>query len=210
MNFLYIVLPTSLNKTYRKIPTISPGAYFGQRAFSPHFSWGGGGGAYTWTYICVLKTLGFFSSNCNFFEIFCSQPVFMTEIFTFLFWLMYLQLSIPPKFYKKPLDIKSGVQCSVFYFFPLGSMLCLNLIIPNITPGGLFSGELIHGRSFFRLKGWFLYVPGLIHGGAYYRNFTVFRFASCTGKCPGADWGRVWKLTLAETSSMSCCCIVKQ
>ena len=27
-------------------------------------------------------------------------------------------------------------------------MLCLNLIIPNITPGGLFSGELIHGRSF--------------------------------------------------------------
>ena len=27
-------------------------------------------------------------------------------------------------------------------------MLCLNLIIPNITPGGLFSVGLIHGRSF--------------------------------------------------------------
>ena len=27
-------------------------------------------------------------------------------------------------------------------------MLCLNLIIPNITPRGLFSGELMHGRNF--------------------------------------------------------------
>ena len=32
--------------------------------------------------------------------------------------------------------------------FPLNSTFCLNLIIPNITPGGLFSGVLIHGRSF--------------------------------------------------------------
>ena len=27
-------------------------------------------------------------------------------------------------------------------------MLCLNLIVPNITPVGLFWGELIHGRGF--------------------------------------------------------------
>ena len=26
----------------------------------------------------------------------------------------------------------------------------------------------------FRFKSWFLNAPGLIHGGAYYRNFTVF------------------------------------
>ena len=48
---------------YRKIPIISPGLIFGQKAFSPNFSWGGGGlysgGAYTWTNICVLKTLFF-------------------------------------------------------------------------------------------------------------------------------------------------------
>ena len=25
----------------------------------------------------------------------------------------------------------------------------------------------------FRFKSWFLNAPGLIHGGAYYRNFTV-------------------------------------
>ena len=27
-------------------------------------------------------------------------------------------------------------------------MLCLNLIIPNIAPGGIFLGGLIYGRSF--------------------------------------------------------------
>ena len=33
---------------------------------------------------------------------------------------------------------------------PLSLTLCLNLIIPNITPGRLFSGGggLVHGRSF--------------------------------------------------------------
>ena len=36
----------------------------------------------------------FCSSNCNFCEIFCSQPVFITDFFTFLFLIMYLQLSI--------------------------------------------------------------------------------------------------------------------
>ena len=46
-------------------------------------------------------------------------------------------------------------------------MLCLNLLIPNITPGGLFSGGgLIHGRSFPFQK-------LVIHDGAYYWNFMV-------------------------------------
>ena len=77
-------------------------------------------------------------SNCNIFEILCSQPVFITEFFTFfLFLIMYLQLSIPHCIVNK-----------VPSTYPLSSTLCLNLIIRNITPGGLFSGELIHGRSF--------------------------------------------------------------
>ena len=50
-------------------------------------------------------------------------------------------------------------------------MLCLNLIIPNTTP--YFRGSL-YIEGVFRFKIWFLNAPGLIHGGAYYRNFTVF------------------------------------
>ena len=66
------------------------------------------------------------------------------------------------QFYKKQkqketLDIKSSVQCSVFRFFSLSSTFCLNSIIPNITPRGLFlvvvvvgggGGVLIYGRNF--------------------------------------------------------------
>ena len=53
-------------------------------------------------------------------------------------------------------------------------MLCLNLIIPNIATGGLFSGVLIFGRS-FPFQKLVPNAPGLIHGGAYYRNFTVVK-----------------------------------
>ena len=28
----------------------------------------------------------------------------------------------------------------------------------------------------FRFKSWFLNAPGPVHGGAYYRNFTVYYF----------------------------------
>ena len=51
-----------------------------------------------------------------------------------------------------------------FAFFPVSSTFCLNLIIPNITPGGLFSG-----------------------GGAYIRK----EFQKLVPKCPGANtrWG---------------------
>ena len=50
--------------SYRKTPIISPGAYFWSKGLDKS-SWGGGGGgayirgAYTWTNICVLKTLFF-------------------------------------------------------------------------------------------------------------------------------------------------------
>ena len=37
----------------------------------------------------------FCSSSCNFFEIFCSQPVLLLIFSLFLFLIMYLQLSIP-------------------------------------------------------------------------------------------------------------------
>ena len=67
------------------------------------------------------------------------------------------------------MGIKSSVQCSVFRFFPVSSTFCLNLIIPNITPGGLLSGgEELYMEGVFRFKSWFLNAPGLIHGRAYY------------------------------------------
>ena len=56
-------------------------------------------------------------------------------------------------------------------------MFRLNLIIQNITPGGLFSrgeGGGLYIEGVFRFKSWFLNAPGLIHGEAYYQNFTVF------------------------------------
>ena len=54
-------------------------------------------------------------------------------------------------------------------------MLCLNLIIPNITPGGLFSGGGgLYMEGVFHFKSWFLNAPGLIYGGAYYQNFMVY------------------------------------
>ena len=68
---------------YRKIPILILRAYFRPKGLLKKiFSWWGeggglifGGGAYTWTNICVLKTL-FFVQAIVIFEIFCSQPVF--------------------------------------------------------------------------------------------------------------------------------------
>ena len=60
-------------------------------------------------------------------------------------------------------------------YLPLSSTLCLNLIIPNIAPGGLFSrGGGLYMEGVFCFKSWFLNDPGLINGGAYYRNFTAY------------------------------------
>ena len=67
---------------------------------------------------------------------------------------MYLQLSILPTFaitvLQKAIEWISNPVFSVRYFafFPASSTFCLNLMIPNRTPGGLFSGGLVHGRSF--------------------------------------------------------------
>ena len=46
-------------------------------------------------------------------------------------------------------------------------------IIPNITPGGLFSGGRgLYMEGVFRFKSWFQNAHGLIRGGTY-RNFTA-------------------------------------
>ena len=41
----------------------------------------------------------------------------------------------------------------------------------------------------FRFKSWFQNAPGLIHGGAYYRNFTVFEkhVTGCVTNAKGAN-----------------------
>ena len=69
--------------------------------------------------------------------------------------MMHLQLSI----------LHCGISLSL--------TLCLNLIIPNITLGGLFSGGLIHGRN-FPFQKLVPKRPGLINGGAYYRNLRYY------------------------------------
>ena len=54
-------------------------------------------------------------------------------------------------------------------------MLCFTLYLRAIfqvqAPGGLIFGGAIQRRVFTYLGG--LYLEGLIHGGAYFRNFTV-------------------------------------
>ena len=84
------------------------------------------------TNICVLKTLFFVQAVVIFFEIFCSQPVFITEF-------------------------------SLFYFYQC---------IYNCQFHTYFRGDL-YMEGVFRFKSWILNTPGLIHGGTYYRNFTV-------------------------------------
>ena len=89
---------------------------------------------------------------------------------------MYLQLSIRPpilqlQFYKKKHWISNPVF-SISLFYPKFNVM-LNLVIPNITPGAYFRGGL-YMEGVFRFKSWFLNAPGLIQGGAYYRNFTVY------------------------------------
>ena len=52
----------------------------------------GGGGLYMDKYL-RFETAIFCSSNSNFCDIFCTEPVFITD-FSLFFLLMYLQLSI--------------------------------------------------------------------------------------------------------------------
>ena len=99
-----------------------------------------------------------------------SQPVYITDFLIFKIFNNVLTTVNTTdicnfKFTKKPLDIKSSVQCSVFRFFPLSSTRCLNLIIPNITSGGLFflggGGGGLYMEGVFRFKSWFLNARGL-------------------------------------------------
>ena len=46
---------------------------------------------------------------------------------------------------------------------------------PKYNPPGAYFREGLYMEGVFRFKSWFLNAPGLIHGGAYYRNFTVFQ-----------------------------------
>ena len=71
-----------------------------------------------------------------------------------------------------------GLACSgkeIYHFCFV--LLCIRGRIPSTSPpGGLYS-EGQFNRGFFALRFWGgLYLEGLIHGGAYFRNFTVCSF----------------------------------
>ena len=89
---------------------------------------------------------------------------------------MCLQLSILPTFAITILQKKTigyQIQCSVLgIFFPLSSTRCLNLIIPNFTPGAYFRGGLYIGRI-FPFQKLVPKRPVAYTWWAYYRNFTV-------------------------------------
>ena len=53
------------------------------------------------------------------------------------------------------------------------------------NPRDLFSGGGLYMEGGFHFKSWFLNAPGLIHGGAYYRNFTVVDYTN-TELCVGS------------------------
>ena len=58
-------------------------------------------------------------------------------------------------------------------------LLCFTLylraiFLVQVDPGGLIFGEAIQRRVFCVTGLGGLYLEGLIHGGAYFRNFTVF------------------------------------
>ena len=58
---------------------------------------------------------------------------------------------------------------ALFYFVFEGNF-------PSTSPGGgayIWRGDLTEGFLCYRFGG--LYLEGLIHGGAYFRNFAVFR-----------------------------------
>ena len=70
-------------------------------------------------YLCFENAM-FLFKQLEFFEIFCSQPVFITDFLTFLVLIMYLQLSIPPTFaitiLQKAIEWVSNPVFSVRYF----------------------------------------------------------------------------------------------
>ena len=75
IHLLNVVVVFRKKAIYRKIPI-----FLVKGPLQKNFP----GGAYTWTNIYVLKTLNLLK-QLQFFEIFCSQPVFITEFSLFLF-----------------------------------------------------------------------------------------------------------------------------
>ena len=61
IEYLRPISLTAITLIYRKIPIISPGAYFWSKGLFEKFFLGGLiiGGSYIWMNICVLKTLFF-------------------------------------------------------------------------------------------------------------------------------------------------------
>ena len=60
-------------------------------------------------------------------------------------------------------------------------LLCFTLYLGGISeykpPGGLYMEGRFNGRFFCVTSLGGLYLEGLIHGGAYFRNFTVYKKA---------------------------------
>ena len=144
---------------YRKIPIISPGAYFWSKGLFEKnflggliFFGGGGGGLYIDEYLCFEKAT-FCSSNSKFLKFSAYNMSLLLVFFTFLFLIMYLQLSIP--------------HCIVKYLPPKFNVM-FKFNYSKYNPGE----GLIHGRS-FPFQKLVPKRPWLIHGRAY-RNFTVY------------------------------------
>ena len=91
---------------------------------------------------------------------------------------MYLQLSIPPTFaitiLQKAIEWVSNPVFGIS-LFPRKFNVSFKFNHSKYNPRGLIvGGEELYMEGVFRFKSWFLNAPGLIHGRAYYRNFTVY------------------------------------
>ena len=66
---------------------------------------------------------------------------------------------------------------ALFYFVFEGNF-------PSTSPRGayIYRGDLTEGFFALLLCFWGLYLEGLIHGGAYFRNFTLFKIVAVTVK----------------------------
>ena len=74
--------------------------------------------------------------------------------------------------------VSKSIRLALKLELNLPFLLCFNLYLRAIfqvqAPGGLYL-EGRFNRGFFALTVWGgLYLEGLIHGAAYFRNFTVF------------------------------------
>ena len=113
---------------------------------------GGGGKAYTWTNICVLKTLFFVQAIVIFFK-FSAHNISL--LLTFIFD-----------------DALTTVNTALWYIPKFNVMFKFNY--SKYNPRGIIfgGGGLIHGRN-FPFQKVFPKRPGLINGGAY-RNLRYY------------------------------------